>query len=208
MHESLMSMVGTIVVKDGIAIPYPSLANDRNSWNIHINGGSGGSMYRCNNADCLTVTVDNKLTIAEKDSYSGNVRRELNDLKAKIFSQSAEFNAREKGFIDSIGQAFSIFDHITLEAATGVSIIRADSQLIARYILLEHIQKVTRDIKKGNYYMRGKQLDDSVLKDYGDSLEKLMQYAERQWMEVMAAAERINDRAQKLEKHFLARERG
>ena len=208
MHESLMSMVGTIVVKDGIAIPYPSLANDRNSWNIYINGGSGGSMYRCNNADCLTITVDNNVTIAEKDSYAGNVRKELYNLKAKMFAQTAEFNAKEKGFIDSIGQAFPIFDHLTLEAATGVSIISADSQLIARYILLEHIQKVTRDIKKGNYYMRGKQLDDSVLKDYGDALDKLMQYAERQWMEVMAAAEIINDRAEKLEKHLLARERG
>ena len=208
MHESLMSMVGTIVVKDGIAIPYPSLANDRNSWNIHINGGSSGSMYRCNNADCLTVTVDNNVTIAEKDSYAGKVREELHNLKTKMFAQIAEFNAREKGFIDSIGQAFPIFDHITLEAASGVSIISADSQLIARYMLLEHIQKVTRDIKKGNYYMRGKQLDDSVLKDYGDALDKLMQYAERQWAEVMTDAERINDRAEKIEKHLLARERG
>lgn len=208
MYETLMSMTGTIIVKNGVAIPYPSLANEKNSWNIHIKGGSGGSMYRCNNADCLDISINNNVTISEENSYSGQVRNGLNDLKIKMLSQQEEFTASDKGFIDSIGHAFPIYDHITLEASTGISILSSDSELIARYSFLEHIKKTTSDIKKGTYYIRGKQISDDVMKDYEKSLVKLLFFAEKEWSHVMSDADRINDRAEKIEKHVMARERG
>ena len=67
MHASLMSMTGTIVVKDGVYIAYPSLASDTQSWNIHINGGDGGSSYSCDDNNCLSITVKTNISIASEE---------------------------------------------------------------------------------------------------------------------------------------------
>ena len=58
-HEQLMSMVGTIVVKDQKVTPYRSLANDADSWNAHIYGGTKTSMYSCDNPTCLNIGINN-----------------------------------------------------------------------------------------------------------------------------------------------------
>ena len=207
MHTQLMSMIGTIIVKDRKIIPYPSLASDEESWNIHINGGTGASKYVCDNSACLNITVKNDVTISSNDSYAGKAQAELDKLKNKIQSQSSELNAQEKGFLDSLGQAFPIFDHITLEAVSGVSILDADSQLVARYMLMSHLNKVTADIKKGVNSMKYKQLTDAGMKDYEDSLANLLRFASQQWNKIMHDSDRVNDRAEKIEKHLIARER-
>ena len=110
MHEQLMSMVGTIVVRDTIVIPYPSLANDTESWNAHINGGTNTSMYSCDNATCLTVGINNIVTISEGNSYTGKAKKRLKELVVGIIAQTTEFTEEDKGFLDSLGQAFPIFD--------------------------------------------------------------------------------------------------
>lgn len=207
LHALLMSMVGTIVVKDGVVIPYPSLANNSESWNIHINGGTGASMYSCNNADCLTITINNNVTINSDASYAGKAKDKLVKLKNKIVAQSTELTTEEKGFLDSLGQAFPIFDHITLEAVSGVSILDADSQLVARYMLMSHLKKVTNDINNGVIALKQKQNLEHVLKEYEASLDKIFKFARAQWYLVMSDADRINDRADKIEKHIMARER-
>lgn len=206
MHAQLMSMTGTIIVKDRKVIPYPSLASDPESWNTHINGGAGASVYSCDNAACLNITVNNNVTISAEESYAGKAKLELDKLKIKIKAQTDELNAAEKGFLDSIGQSFPIFDHITLEAATHISILNSDSQIIARYMLMSHLTKVTADIKKGVLFLKDKQLD-KVIKDYEYSLNDLMKFAKNEWDKVMSDADRINDRAEKIEKHVMARER-
>lgn len=206
MHAQLMSMTGTIIVKDRKVIPYPSLASDPESWNTHINGGTGASVYSCDNATCLNITVNNNVTISADESYAGKAKLELDKLKIKIKDQADELNAEEKGFLDSIGQSFPIFDHITLEAATHISILNSDSQIIARYMLMSHLTKVTADIKKGVLFLKDKQLD-KVIKDYEYSLNDLMKFAKNEWDKVMSDADRINGRAEKIEKHVMARER-
>jgi conjugative transfer pilus assembly protein TraH len=206
MHAQLISMTGTIIVKDRKIIPYPSLANDAESWNTHINGGAGASVYSCDNAACLNISVNNDITISADESYSGKAKAELDKLKIKIKTQSDELNAEEKGFLDSLGQSFPIFDHITLEAATDISILNSDSQLIARYMLMSHLSKVTGDIKKGVISLKYKQVD-SVIKDYEYSLSNLIKFANNEWMKVMRDSDRVNDRAEKIEKHVMARER-
>jgi conjugative transfer pilus assembly protein TraH len=208
MHAGLMSMVGTIVVKDEVVIPYPSLANDAESWNTHINGGSDASMYSCDNATCLNITINNKVTIKESDSYAGKAKTKLKGFAVKVREQTAELTTEEKGFLDSLGTAFPIFDHITLEAVSGLSVLDADSQLIARYMLMSHLEKVTSDIKRGVYYLKNKQMTTEIIKDYEASLDKLLQFANREWNKVMSDADRVNARADKIWKHVMARERG
>jgi conjugative transfer pilus assembly protein TraH len=206
MHAQLMSMIGTIIVKDRKVIPYPSLASDPESWNTHINGGSGASMYSCDNAACLNITVNNDVTISEEDSYKGKAKLELDKLKIKIKAQTDELNEQEKGFLDSLGQAFPIFDHITLEAATDVAILDSSGQLIARYMLMSHLSRVTNDLQKGVNALKYKQID-KVMKDYEQSLSNLMKFANNEWMKLMSDSDRVNDRAEKIEKHVMARER-
>ena len=208
LHAPLMSMVGTIIVHDGVMIPYPSLANDARSLDTHINGGVGASMYSCNNSDCLMLTLRNDVTITSEASYAGLARARLNGLKVKLQAQTEEFSTEDKGFLDSIGNSFPIFDHITLEAASGVSILDGSSQVIARYMLLSHINSVTRDIKKGVVGLKQKQINDKYLTEYEKSLQQLLNFANLEWGAVMTDADRINDRAEKIEKHLIARERG
>jgi conjugative transfer pilus assembly protein TraH len=207
LHASLMSMVGTIVIKDGVGRAYPSMADSGKALDIYINGGDGAKLYSCDNDDCLNINVL-KTTISKEAAYAGKVADKLNSLKRKLMEQSEEFSNEEKGFIDSIGDAFPIFNHIMLEAASGVSILTADSKIIARYMLLEHIRQVTKDIKASVYYLKGKQMSGETIKDYLEALNKLENFAEREWNKVMSDADRINDRAIKIEKHMLAATRG
>lgn len=209
LHALLMSMTGTIVVKDGTYIPYPSLASDSQSWNVHINGGDGASRYSCDNTDCLNITVNNNISITAENSYSGLAKAKLNDLKIKMRAQAEEFTAAEKGFLDSIGTSFPIFDHITIEAASGISILDSSSQVVARYMLLEHLTSTTSEIKKGVLaFKNNKQISDKYLREYEKSLNRLLEFASGQWSAVMTDADRINDRAEKIVKHLIARERG
>jgi hypothetical protein len=73
-------------------------------------------------------------------------------------------------------------------------------------MLMSHLTKVTDDIKKGVLFLKDKQLD-KVIKDYEYSLNDLMKFAKNEWDKVMSDADRINDRAEKIEKHVMARER-
>ena len=208
LHPALMSMLGTIVVRNGVVIPYHSLANNPESWNIHINGGTGASMYGCDDANCLNITINNNVAISKENSYAGKAKLELNKIKLKMTQQTEEFTEQEKGFLDSIGQSFPIFDHITLEAVSNVSILDASGQLVARYMLMSHLNKVTADIKKGVYYLKNKQLNEVTLNDYEKDLNKLNDFANTEWGSVMSDADRVNSRAEKIWKHLMARDRG
>lgn len=209
LHATLMSMTGTIIVRDGVMTPYPSLASDKQSLDIHINGGAGASMYSCNDAACLTITVNNNVTITTESSYAGMARARLDTLKKKMHDQTEEFSKEDKGFLDSLGNSFPIFDHMTLELVSGSSILDGSSQLIARYMLLSHLSSTTKDIKKGTVALRGrKQPFDQYLKEYEESLDALLAFAGTEWGAVMLDSDRINKRAEKIEKHVIARERG
>ena len=209
LHAPLMSMTGTIVVKDGVMIPYPSLASDKQSLDIHINGGAGASMYSCNDAACLTITINNSVTITAEESYAGMARARLDALKMKMQAQTEEFSEADKGFLDSLGNSFPIFDHMTLELVSGSSILDGSSQVVARHMLLSHISSTTKDIKKGTIALRGKkQPFEQYLAEYEKSLDALLAFAGSEWGAVMTDADRINRRAEQIERHIIARERG
>ncbi len=206
-HAQLMSMVGTIVVKDGKVTPYPSLANDPESWNAHINGGTNTSTYSCDNPTCLNIGINDKVFISEANSYAGKAKTRLKNFVVETRAQNTEFTQEDKGFLDSLGQAFPIFDHIMLDATSGLSILDPDSQLIARYMLMSHLEKITIEIKKGVYYLKDKQMTTEIIKDYEAQLDSLLDFAHREWNKVMNDADRVNDRADKIWKHIMARER-
>ncbi len=209
LYSSLMSMTGTIMVKDGIMIPYPSLASDPQALGIQINGGSGASIYSCDSTStCLSITVDNNVTISHKDSYAGKAKARLDALMMKMHEQKDEFDATEQGFLSSLGNSFPIFDHITLEVVSGITILDSSSQVIAKSILLSHLTSVINDIKKGIATLKQKQINDRYLVEYENSLNKLLKFANSEWSKVMTESDRINDRAEKIEKHLISRERG
>jgi hypothetical protein len=165
-------------------------------------------MYSCDNATCLTVGINNSVTISEGNSYSGKAKTRLKELVVGIIAQTSEFTAEDKGFLDSLGQAFPIFDHLMLDAVSGMSILEPDSHLIARYMLVSHLEKVTNEIKKGVYYLKNKQMTAQIIKDYEKQLDDVLVFARREWSKVMVDADRVNDRADKIWKHLMARERG
>ncbi len=207
LRSALMSMMGTIVVIDGVMIPYPSLASDSQSWNIHINGGSGASAYTCNNDACLKIALQDNIVIKKENSYAGKARAKLDTLVVTMRNQLKDFELEEKRFLDSLGSSFPIFDHITLEAISGHSILDGSSELIARYMLLAHLKSITYDIKKSVIALKQKQMNEKYLVQYEKSLDRLLDFAQNEWAAVMLDADRINDRAEKLEKHLIARER-
>lgn len=206
-RDQLMSLIGTIVVKEGVMIPYPSLANNPEGWNVYINGGEGAAMYRCNNRKCLGIDLLNDISISEDDSYAGKSKSRLYELKAKLMVQTEEYNANDIGFINSIGNSFPIFDHITLEAVSNASILDDSSQLIARYMLLQHLQSTIDNIKKAVIALKQKQINDKYLTEYEKSLDKLLNFAKSEWAVVLGDADRVNARAEKIEKHLIAREK-
>ena len=110
-------------------------------------------------------------------------------------------------FIDSLVVSFPIFNHITLEAVSNISVLDADSQLIARYMLLSHLEKITQDVKRGVYYLKNKQMTTEIIEDYESSLDKLLEFAAVEWHKVMNDADRVNIRSDKIWKHVMARER-
>lgn len=208
LHQTLMSMIGTIVVKDGVMIPYPSLANDAHSWSAHINGGEGASLYSCNDAKCLIVTVKNNISISADESYTGKAKTRLNNLREKMQMQEEDFSEEDKRFLDSLGTSFPIFDHITLEAISKNSILDGSSQVVARYMLLTHLNSVTSDVRKGVISLKQKQINDKYLTEYEKTLQMVLEFGRNEWAAIMTDSDRINERAEKIEKHIMARERG
>lgn len=208
LQDALMSMVGTIVVKEGVMIPYPPLAKDEKSWNIHIKGGSGAAQYQCLDGKCLDIHLSQNVNINPNDSYAGKAKAKLDEIKVKIQKQTAELDNEEISFLDSLGESFPVFDHITLEAASDISIIDSSSEVIARYILLSHLKSTIAMIDKSITGLKQKQAMDDYLIEYQKSLDNLLDFANQKWLAVMKDSDRINNRAEKIEQHLIARERG
>ncbi|KJV70571.1 conjugal transfer protein TraH [Orientia tsutsugamushi] len=72
MHDSIMSMTGTIVVTNNNVHFYDSLAQDEKSWISHLKGGESASIYSCDSVSCLHSTLATK--------YSNNVGNRYNQI--------------------------------------------------------------------------------------------------------------------------------
>ena len=134
-------------------------------------------------------------------------KKRLKELKSKMQEQTSEFSDLEKGFLDSLGHGFPIFDHITLEASTGIAILDSSSEVVARYMLMNYMNEYINTLRRGVQYLKPRQIVDKTFIEYESSLNRLSDFVNLQWGKVMSDADRINARAELIEKHIIARER-
>lgn len=210
LRPSLMSMVGTIVIKDRVMTPYPPLITNKAVFDTYLNGGGAGTSYSCRGNDhmCLTININSNIEISQENSYSGIARRKLTDIREKIYAQDSELSNDDINFIDSIGRGFPVYDHILLEASTGSSILDSTSSEIAKYMLVTHLQSLAEDIRRSVIALKGKQIAAEHIDEYVKSLDRVLEFANSKYAEMRGELDRIDVRADKIEKHFMARERG
>lgn len=206
MRESIMSMTGTIVMNNQKIYFFDSLVKDHKSWVSHLKGGESASLYHCNNRACLDITVSKNMMIAPEHSYQGKAKAKLELLKVK-FIGNTEFDANDIGFLTSIGETFPIYDYITLEAISGISILDSSSELVATYLLVAHLKEVTGEIRKAVTQLKGKQIDDHHVVEYLKSLDRVQMFASEKQSELMTSSDRVAKRARLIEQHLIARDR-
>lgn len=208
LHAALMSMTGTIVIKDRLMIPYQSLAKDRRNMDIYLNGGSNASLYGCDNDKCLSVALSNDVAIKPDESYAGQVKKKLEALKDKMIKQNAEYTLDEQGLIDSVGTRFDVFKHIMLEAAANTSILDSSSEVVAKYVFFEHMSRVASTIKGSVAMLKQRQFNEAYLAQYEKDLDEVLEFAKEGMREVSKEADQTDARAEKILRHVTARERG
>lgn len=206
MRASIMSMTGTIVVQDKRVRIFESLAQDHKSWVSHLKGGDGASLYNCDNKQCLNITVTSNISITPDNSYQGKARSKLDALKAK-FLNNTEFEANDIGFLSSIGDSFPIYDYLTLEAISGISILDSSSELVATYALVNHLKEVISEIRKAVSQLKERQINDHLLVEYLKALDRVQIFASERQVELMTSSDRVAKRARLIEQHLIARER-
>lgn len=207
MYDSMMSMTGTIIVRNGQVIFLDSLAKDHKSWVTHLKGGESGSLYSCaGDRQCLSPTLRNNIAVTQQNSYQGKAKIRLDSLKAKLANNTA-FGVDDTSFLSSIGEAFPIYNYITLEAVSGITIIDSSSELVASYVVLQHLEEVTGEIRKAVAMLEAKQIDDQHIKRYLNNLDKVQLFASEKWGQMLQGADVIESRAEKIERHLMAKER-
>ena len=206
MYNSLMSLVGTVIVKNGTPSFYEPLASDFKSFMTYLRGGDSGAMYQCDNQTCLNITFKKNIKISKEESYQGRASKKLGDLKIKL-EKNTPFDDSEIQFLSSMGDAFPVYDYITLEAISNITIIDNSSEIVARYILLQHLRQVISEVKRSVSMLEAKQVLVEDISKYQKSLNRLQIFASNQWEAMLSKADEIEKRARRIEQHLIARER-
>ncbi|WP_342259867.1 conjugal transfer protein TraH [Candidatus Tisiphia endosymbiont of Metellina segmentata] len=206
MRSSIMSMTGTIIIKDNNVYFFDSLAKDEKSWITHLKGGESASIYTCDNSSCLNPTLQRNISILPEQSYQGKAKTKLDDLKSKLASNS-EFNNIDIMFLSSIGEAFPIYDYITLESISGITILDSSSELIASYSLLQHLKEIISEVRKAVTLLQTKQVADQHLVEYLKSLDRVQIFAQEKWSNMLTSSNQIDRRARLIEQHLMVKER-
>ncbi|UCM85587.1 MAG: conjugal transfer protein TraH [Rickettsia endosymbiont of Culicoides impunctatus] len=206
MRSSIMSMTGTIVVKNKNVYFFDSLAKDEKSWITHLKGGESASIYACDNSSCLNPTLQRNISILPEQSYQGKAKTKLDGLKSKLASNS-EFNNIDIMFLSSIGEAFPIYDYITLESISGITILDSSSELIASYSLLQHLKEIISEVCKAVTLLQTKQVADQHLVEYLKSLDRVQIFAQEKWSNMLTSSNQIDRRARLIEQHLMVKER-
>nr|WP_280641663.1 conjugal transfer protein TraH [Rickettsia fournieri] len=206
MRSAIMSMTGTIIVRDNNVYFLESLAQDEKSWITHLKGGESASIYTCDNSNCLNPVIRRNISIAPEQSYQGKAKTKLDELKSKLASNN-EFNNADISFLSSIGEAFPIYDYITLEAISGVTILESSSELIASYSLLQHLKEVISEVRKAVNMLKPKQVSDHHLTAYLKALDRVQLFAQEKWSNMLTSSDQIDRRARLIEQHLIAKER-
>ncbi|MFU7500192.1 MAG: conjugal transfer protein TraH [Candidatus Tisiphia sp.] len=206
MRNAIMSMTGTIIIKDNNVYFFDSLAKDEKSWITHLKGGESASIYACDNSSCLNPTLQRNISIPPEQSYQGKAKTKLDDLKSKLASNN-EFNNIDIMFLSSIGEAFPIYDYITLESISGVTILDSSSELIASYSLLQHLKEIISEVRKAVTLLKTKQVTDQHLVEYLKSLDRVQIFAQEKWSNMLTSSNQIDKRARLIEQHLMVKER-
>ncbi|WP_341794392.1 conjugal transfer protein TraH [Rickettsia endosymbiont of Rhinocyllus conicus] len=206
MRNAIMSMTGTIIVRDNNVYFFASLAQDEKSWITHLKGGESASIYTCDNIHCLNPVIRRNITIAPDQSYQGKAKTKLDELKSKLASNN-EFSNADITFLSSIGEALPIYDYITLEAISGVTILDSSSELVASYSLLQHLKEVVSEVRKAVTMLKSKQVADHHLTAYLKALDRVQLFAQEKWSNMLTSSDQIDRRARLIEQHLIAKER-
>ncbi|WP_152540715.1 MULTISPECIES: conjugal transfer protein TraH [spotted fever group] len=207
LRNAIMSMTGTIIVRDKNVYFFESLAQDEKSWISHLKGGESASMYSCDNIACLNPSIKRNMTITPEQSYQGKAKTKLDALKSKLASNN-EFSNADINFLSSIGEAFPIYDYITLEAISGVTILDSSSELVASYSLLQHLKEVVSEVRKALTMLQSKQVADHHLTAYLKALDRVQLFAQEKWSNMLTSSDQIDRRARLIEQHLVAKARG
>lgn len=208
MRANMMSMLGTVIIREGVVSVYRSLATDLKSWETYLAGGSDGARYDCNDKECLTPRLVTNVVISPEASYKGQTKAKLDGLKIKLYSQEEEFSLDEEAFLSSIGGTFPVFNYLVIEAISNVNILDTGSEVVASYVVLAHLKEMISEISRTVEQLKSKQLDPKHLVSYLKELERVERYARNQWDSVSSKAEIIETRAKRVEQHLMSRERG
>lgn len=76
MRNAIMSMTGTIIVRDNNVYFFESLAQDEKSWITHLKGGKSASIYNCDNSSCLNPSLQKNIFIPQEQSYQGKAKNQ------------------------------------------------------------------------------------------------------------------------------------
>ncbi len=207
MRNAIMSMTGTIIVRDNNVHFFASLAQDEKSWITHLKGGESASIYNCDNSSCLNPSLKKNIFISQEQSYQGKAKTKLDELKSKLASNN-EFSNADISFLSSIGEAFPVYDYITLEAISGVTILDSSSELVASYSLLQHLKEVISEVRKAVTMLKFKQVADHHLTTYLKALDKVQLFAQEKWSNMLTSSDQIDRRARLIEQHLVAKARG
>jgi conjugative transfer pilus assembly protein TraH len=203
-----MSMLGTVVVKEGKVTIYKSLITNEKSWNSYLVGGDQASLYICNDGDkCLDILYKDNITIDQDNSYKGKTQRKLIAIKEKLIGQKEDFDTNELNFLTSISGIFPIFNYIVLEAVSNTSILDVTSEVVTNYVLLSHINNLVTEINRIVLILKEKQYDPKHLIEYSEELEKVRQIAINMWDKNGLKVEQIITNAERIEKHIISKER-
>ncbi|KJV55214.1 putative conjugative transfer protein TraH [Orientia chuto str. Dubai] len=80
--------------------------------------------------------------------------------------ENSEFNHSDIALLSSIGDAFPVYDYITLESIAGVTILNSSSELIANYILVQYLKEVIAEIRRAAIALEAKQVLNEHLTRY------------------------------------------
>lgn len=203
---SMMSLTGTLIMEKGRATLYGSLVKDNDTWTAHLKGGDAAS-YQCEDPDCLKIKLIAKQNITPENSYQGKAAKRLEKLRTKL-QTNENFNQEDIGFLSAIGETFPIYDYISFEAISGEHLIDKSSDLVATYLVLQYVQKVTEEVKQALYVLGSKQMNDQHIKEYLLNLNQLQSYVSSKYQDLMYIAHNLEKRAKYLEAHQLAKMRG
>ena len=203
MLEATMSIAGTLIVRNGKRTFKDSLVSDADTFNAHIKGGEA-SIYRCVSISCLAIQTINNHKISREASYQGIANTKLSALKVKMLGNGG-FSEADKDFLSSIGESFPIYNYLSLEVVSGLSILDKSSDLVATYMILHYLGKVIIEVRQAIQLLEGKQINDQHFKDYLSHLDRVQDILSDKHRELMERAHQTEKRALYIENHHLAK---